>query len=191
VVRSVCGGRFFYKYRASFFKLFGSTIDELKKLCIFGKKIMKKEERIIRQKELIEQYGILLEEMGYQPVTARVSGLLSVMDKELLTFEEIVEELNISKSTASVAIKNLLVRDAIEYITLPGDRKRYFRTKLSNIDREPKDFILWLKKIQKLMQETVELKKDKESRIANYFKDVDEKLNIYIPKMEKLNDELT
>jgi len=152
---------------------------------------MKKEERIIRQKELIEQYGILLEEMGYQPVTARVSGLLSVMDKELLTFEEIVEELNISKSTASVAIKNLLVRDAIEYITLPGDRKRYFRTKLSNIDREPKDFILWLKKIQKLMQETVELKKDKESRIANYFKDVDEKLNIYIPKMEKLNDELT
>jgi len=152
---------------------------------------MKKEERIIRQKELIEQYGILLEEMGYQPVTARVSGLLSVMDKELLTFEEIVEELNISKSTASVAIKNLLVRDAIEYITLPGDRKRYFRTKLSNIDREPKDFILWLKKIQKLMQETVELKKDKESRIANYFKDVDEKLNIYIPKIEKLNDELT
>jgi DNA-binding transcriptional regulator GbsR (MarR family) len=152
---------------------------------------MKKEERIIRQKELIEQYGILLEEMGYQPVTARVSGLLSVMDKELLTFEEIVDELNISKSTASVAIKNLLVRDAIEYITLPGDRKRYFRTKLASMDREPKDFIVWLKKIKKLMQETVELKKDKDSRIANYFKEVDEKLNIYIPKMEKLNDDLT
>ncbi len=151
---------------------------------------MKKEERINKQKELIEQYGILLEEMGYQPVTARVAGLLSVMDKELFTFEEIVEELNISKSTASVAIKNLLVRDAIEYITLPGDRKRYFRTKLANMDKGSKDFIVWLKKFKKLMQDTVELKENQDSRIANYFKEADKKLNIYIPKMEELSRDL-
>lgn len=151
---------------------------------------MKKAERIRKQKELIEQYGILLEEMGYQPVTARVAGLLSVMDKELFTFEEIVEELSISKSTASVAIKNLLVRDAIEYTTLPGDRKRYFRAKLANMDRGSKDFIVWLKKFQKLIQETVDLKEDKESRISIYYKNVDKKLNAYIPKIEELSKDL-
>jgi len=151
---------------------------------------MKKEEQIQKQRELIEQFGILLEEMGYQPVTARVAGLLLVMDKELYTFEEIVSELNISKSTASVAIKNLLIRDVIEFITLPGDRKRYFRTKLANMDRGGKEFINWLKRFKKLAANTVKMKENKNSRISIYYTEVINKLELVIPKMEKLNEEL-
>lgn len=151
---------------------------------------MNNEEKVQKQRELIEQFGILLEDMGYQPVTARVAGLLSVMDKELYTFEEIVSELKISKSTASVAIKNLLIRDVIEYITLPGDRKRYFRTKISNKDIGTKDFITWLKRFKEITVEVVELKENKESRMSLFYNNVIEKLNLYIPKMEKLNDEL-
>ena len=151
---------------------------------------MNKEEKIQKQRELIEKFGILLEEMGYQPVTARVAGLLSVMDQELYTFEEIVSELKISKSTASVAIKNLLIRDAIEYITLPGDRKRYFRTKISNKDIGTKDFITWLKRFKEITVEAIDLKEDKESRMSKFYENIIARLNLYIPKMEKLNDEL-
>jgi len=152
---------------------------------------MKKNQRIERQRELIEEYGMLMEDMGYQPVTARIAGMLLIMDKEIYTFDEIVSELNISKSTASVAIKNLLLRDVIEYTTLPGDRKRYFRTKITSIDQEGKEFINWLKRFQKVTKENLELKEKKESRVSFYIKELITKLNTYIPKMEKLNEDLT
>lgn len=63
------------------------------------------------------------------------------MDKQHFTFEEIIDELKVSKSAASNGIQNLLQYDTIEYITITGDRKRYFQLKkhakfkyLDNID---------------------------------------------------------
>lgn len=78
---------------------------------------------------MVETLGRINEHDGMQPVAGRIYALLMVMDKENFTFDEIVEELNISKSSASIAIKMLQIRGLIEYFTLPGDRKRYFRIK--------------------------------------------------------------
>ena len=94
---------------------------------------MKESERIQKQKELIERIGRNNERDGFQPVTARILGLLMVMDKEEYTFDEIVDEMQISKSSASNALKNLELRGVLEYVTYPGDRKRYFRFVSANI----------------------------------------------------------
>lgn len=83
-----------------------------------------------KQKELIERFGVLMENHGSSPAEARITGLLIVCDVNELTFEEIYETLGISKSAASNAIKRLLDTNRIEYITKPGDRKRYFRTRI-------------------------------------------------------------
>lgn len=85
-----------------------------------------------KQLELIEEIGIYHENNGFQPAVARVMGLLLVSDKPELTFEEISETLNISKSATSNALNMLLNTGHIEYITFSGDRKRYFRIKSSN-----------------------------------------------------------
>ncbi|NEM98515.1 GbsR/MarR family transcriptional regulator [Pontibacter burrus] len=85
-----------------------------------------------KQLELIEQIGIYHENNGFQPAVARVMGLLLVSDKPELTFEEITESLNISKSATSNALNMLLNTGHIEYTTFPGDRKRYFRIRTSN-----------------------------------------------------------
>jgi DNA-binding transcriptional regulator GbsR (MarR family) len=90
---------------------------------------MTTEERIRLQKQLVETIGLEHEKDGMQPVSSRILALLMVMDKECFTFDEVVEELGISKSAASVALKMLQLRNNVEYITFPGDRKRYFRLK--------------------------------------------------------------
>ncbi|MDD4374565.1 MAG: hypothetical protein PHG67_11660 [Bacteroidales bacterium] len=90
---------------------------------------MTTEERIRLQKHLVETIGLEHEKEGMQPVSSRILALLMVMDKECFTFDEIIEELGISKSAASVALKMLQLRNNVEYITFPGDRKRYFRLK--------------------------------------------------------------
>jgi DNA-binding transcriptional regulator GbsR (MarR family) len=84
------------------------------------------------QKCVIEQIGINYEKFGMQPAAARVMGLLYVADNPELTFDEITDCLQISKSATSNAINLLLQTEQIEYNTFSGDRKRYFRLKISN-----------------------------------------------------------
>jgi DNA-binding transcriptional regulator GbsR (MarR family) len=85
-----------------------------------------------QQRSLIEEFGIYQENNGFQPAVARVMGLLLVSDRPELTFDEISETLNISKSATSNALNMMLNTGHIEYTTFSGDRKRYFRIKSSN-----------------------------------------------------------
>ncbi len=82
---------------------------------------------------LIEELGVLYEQSGLQPAAARILALSIVSDKHELSFEEIHETLNISKSAASNAINFLLSTDRLEYTTNPGERKRYFRIKVNSL----------------------------------------------------------
>jgi len=85
-----------------------------------------------KQKAVIENIGINYETAGVQPAAARILGLLYVADKPELTFDKITDCLHISKSATSNALNLLLQTGQIEYITFSGDRKRYFRLKISN-----------------------------------------------------------
>lgn len=147
---------------------------------------MEESERLKKQKELIEFIGRQNEKEGYQPVTARILGLLMVMDKEEYTFEEIVEEMKISKSSASTALKNLEIRGIIEYVTYPGDRKRYFRFVSSDIDGIIDEMENKLKKSQMTIRQIIELKKDPNSRNATFLKDVLMGMEFFIKNMEDL-----
>lgn len=82
---------------------------------------------------LIEELGVLNEQSGMQPAAARIMALLMISDKTELTFEEIYETLNISKSAASNSLNFLLSTDRVEYLTQPGERRRYFRCKLQSL----------------------------------------------------------
>lgn len=78
------------------------------------------------QKELIEKAGVFYQKTGLSPATARILGLLMIVDSGELTFEEICEALKLSKSAVSTALNSLLLMERIEFYTKPGDRKRYF-----------------------------------------------------------------
>lgn len=82
------------------------------------------------QKQLVERIGLMHESEGLSPAVARVLGLLLVSDKVELTFDEIRETLNLSKSATSNALNIAIKLNRIEYITKPGDRKRYFKSKI-------------------------------------------------------------
>ncbi|MEP2057486.1 MAG: MarR family transcriptional regulator [Maribacter litoralis] len=83
-----------------------------------------------KQKELIESFGVVQEGMGLSPASARVNALLTIADATELTFDQIREALELSKSATSNAINNLLMLKRIGYKTKPGDRKRYFYSEL-------------------------------------------------------------
>jgi len=118
-----------------------------------------------RKKELIEKIGVFYERWGMQPVPARIIGLLLVTDKPYLTFNEITTELSVSKSAVSIAVNLLMNTKQIEYITLPGDRKRYFKSRINNWRDMVGSVLDFAKSYSSLFNEILEIRSDKDSEV--------------------------
>lgn len=74
----------------------------------------------------VEDFGLLFEKMGHTRMTGRVYGLLLLAENERLSFQDIVEKLQASKSSISVTLKTLEQVGFIRSVSVPGDRKTYF-----------------------------------------------------------------
>lgn len=105
------------------------------------------------QKELIERLGVMSEKDGLQPAPSRIGALLLISPETELTFDQIRETLQLSKSATSNAINLLLSQGRIEYITKPGDRKRYFRSKISSWKEEMKSKFSMMNNIADIFEE--------------------------------------
>lgn len=114
-----------------------------------------------KQLKLIEELGVLHEKGGMQPAAARILSLMMVSDKVELTFEEIYETLNLSKSATSNALNFLLSTDRAEYITKPGERKRYFRFKLRSLKEGIQQSLVGIGAFNVLLKEVLRLRPDR------------------------------
>lgn len=109
-----------------------------------------------KQRELIESFGVIQEEMGLSPASARVNALLTVADSVELSFDQIRESLDLSKSATSNALNNLLMMKQIGYKTKPGDRKRYFYSKLGEWQNTFRDRIKGLTPYKEIIHSILE-----------------------------------
>jgi DNA-binding transcriptional regulator GbsR (MarR family) len=150
---------------------------------------MTTEDRIKRQKELVETLGKIYDKEGFQPIAGRIIGLLTIMDKEQFTFDDIVEELQISKSSASNALRMLEVREIIEYNTKPGDRKRYFQIKKPDKFALIDEHSIKLKQTGEYLKAVLELKADKNSGNSIFISNMIDMINFYLDKFEELKKE--
>ena len=124
------------------------------------------------KRELIERIGVFHEKFGFQPVAARIYGLLLVSDKNELTFDEIREELQVSKSAVSTALNLLLSMKQIDYITKPCDRKRYFRTNLVKWKSFLKNLIEFAANYAELFSEIKEVRNKENTEVNKAINDI-------------------
>lgn len=108
-----------------------------------------------KQRELIEKIGVFHEHKGMQPLVGRIIGLLLVHENAEVTFEEIVEDLGVSKSAVSNALNFLQAKERIVYHTKPGDRKRYFQLKIQNWSEELEREIMEITKFKEFIDEVI------------------------------------
>lgn len=82
------------------------------------------------REEIIEIFGIHFESLfQVPPLAARIIGILIIDGcKSGLTFDDLVEKLSASKSSISTNLNLLLKMEKINYFTLTGDRKKYFKS---------------------------------------------------------------
>ena len=81
------------------------------------------------KQEIIEMFGVHFEKLfNIPPLAARILGTLIIEGcKSGLTFDDLVEKMHASKSSISTNLNLLQKMDKINYFTLVGDRKKYFK----------------------------------------------------------------
>ncbi|MDF1675093.1 MAG: MarR family transcriptional regulator [Vicingaceae bacterium] len=108
------------------------------------------EDKIIltaKQQLLLEKATVVHEKLGHTPASSQILALLLISDQVELTFDQIRNTLNLSKSATSNALNMLIQMGRIEYITKMGDRKRYFRSLIGG----------WKNKFKEINKNTFEL----------------------------------
>ncbi|GLR19473.1 GbsR/MarR family transcriptional regulator [Portibacter lacus] len=136
------------------------------------KKVNMVEEKKISKEELVEKMGIHFEQSGLTPLHGRVFAYLLLAEPSHKDFFEIQEFLKASKSAISNAIKFLLDKEMITYITFSGDRRRYFKVNLKGWKAKMKKDILAMSTMISMLGEVLSHKNvDKEPEFVNEITD--------------------
>lgn len=142
-----------------------------------------------KQKELVEAYGVIQENMGLNPAAARINALLTVSDETELSFDEIQDTLSLSKSAVSNALNNLLSLELIGYKTKMGKRKRFFFSKLGQWRTRLRKNVIGLEEYNRVMKEILELQSKKDPEFNEKMKELTEFMDYYIEESIKLIDD--
>lgn len=153
-----------------------------------------------KKKIFIEKIGVRTEKMGFSPLAGRLFGALLLADPPYMTFEELCEYLSASKSSISTNL-NLLMKNGvcmIEYFTLPGDRKRYFRISVKNwmahLDKIPDEFEYSNQMLSEILEYRKEHKLEEQftqdlEQILSFYKFILKKLPLLIEEWEQLSQQ--
>ena len=86
------------------------------------------------QRQLVEEFGLLYEQMGVTRMAGRVSGYLLMCDPPVQSLTQIAEALGVSKAAVSGAAHVLLQFGVVELVGEPGQRGDFYRALPGQMD---------------------------------------------------------
>lgn len=112
-----------------------------------------------KKNQLVEKLGVHFEQSEkIAPVAARIYSYIILTGKLGVTFEDLVLNLNASKSTISTHLNHLQEVNKITYFTKVGDRKKYFILTEDILNQTLSEMILQWKSEKELHEEIAEYK---------------------------------
>jgi DNA-binding transcriptional regulator GbsR (MarR family) len=102
-------------------------------LCIKNHKRRTFVQEVERFRTSIENTALVWEQLGLNPVAARVFAYMMYAPHYSTTFEDLTEYFNVSKSAVSNGLKYLTLTQMIGSKTKEGKRKRYFGIEMNSL----------------------------------------------------------
>ncbi len=78
------------------------------------------------QRQYVEDIALFFEEGGLSRGAGRIFGWLLICDPPHQTMNDLVEALNVSKSSVSTATQSLIQIGFVRRISVPGERRDYY-----------------------------------------------------------------
>ena len=123
-------------------------------------------ERVRAERLLVEEYGLLFEEMGGTRMEGRVMAWLLLAEPAAQSLTEIAQGLGVSKAAVSTSARSLLQSRAVERVSEPGRRGDYYRSipgKLENVMH-----LDHITSLGRLVDRSLELVAGKDQTQSNY-----------------------
>ncbi len=107
------------------------------------------------KEELVEELGVHFENLYHlPPLASRIYAILILNGYGGLTFEEIMDLTEASKSSVSTSINLLIQTNKVAYFTKAGDRKRYFKNKKNHLKLRLSNYLTLIDTEIELFQKT-------------------------------------
>ncbi len=134
-------------------------------------------------KEISEHYEVYYK---LPPLTARIYTLFIFNNcKDGLTFDELVEIFQVSKSSVSTSLNVLIEHNYIEQIKKENERKRYFRTNRNLFLKRLDDV---LKRLKNEKEINIKLKEYRKSNCRDLFKQ--DAFDVYIDHLSEVTQSI-
>ncbi len=134
-------------------------------------------------KEISEHYEVYYK---LPPLTARIYTLFIFNNcKDGLTFDELVEIFQVSKSSVSTSLNVLIEHNYIEQIKKENERKRYFRTNRNLFLKRLDDV---LKRLKNEKEINIKLKEYRKSNCRDLFKQ--DAFDVYIDHLSDVTQSI-
>lgn len=111
------------------------------------------------QGNIIEKFGMYFDEVGLNKTYGRMFGIFMTTN-EPLSMGKLVDELQISKSTASTELRRLLSMGVIEKVLVPDERSNFYKLKQN----------IWMSNLQQKIQDVKKLRAIAEEMSADDLK---------------------
>lgn len=144
------------------------------------------------KEQIINFYTLVSKDKGYSPIAGKMLGLFLVSNQKYFTFEELMEELSISKSATSKTLKFLIEIGEIDFIkSKENKRKRLFYFNIKGATNRYKRKIKEYTVQTQLLEKTLELRDDSNLELNDFIKNrilfAKEVIAILEPRINQLN----
>lgn len=147
------------------------------------------------KEEMVEKMGVFFEQRGLSPIHGRVFAYLLLEEPPYKDFYQIQDFLKASKGSISNALKFLMDKGLVKYLTFSGDRKRYFQVDMdgwmaANIEqaRRTPDMIQYSKDLMEMRSGSKFLEFNEQlEKILDFHKQLGDVMEQFIEKWMKEN----
>lgn len=115
-----------------------------------------------KHQQYIEEVGLYFEGVGLTRMEGRIIGWLLICDPPHQKMGDLVEVLGASKSSVSVALRTLVTLYLIERMSIPGDRRDYYKVSSDMWNRSFRARMYQLTELRQLADRGIALLSDED-----------------------------
>lgn len=146
-----------------------------------------------KKRQFVENVGLYFEQIGLTRMEGRIIGWLLICDPPQQSMTDLVEALGASKSSISVSLRTLTTLYLIEQISLPGQRRDYYRASSDMWSRSFRSRMHQVTALRQLAEQGLELlaeESDERLKRLELMRDVNAFLESEFPKLLDRWDEI-
>jgi len=113
-----------------------------------------------KKQQFIEEVGLYFERVGLTRMEGRVIGWLLICEPAHQSMGDLVTALNASKSSISVALRTLVTLYLIQQVSIPGERREYYKASSDMWNRSFRARIHQLTELRQLAERGIQLLAD-------------------------------